>query len=123
MFVPHIPRLAHAVREILQGTIFTGMHTLMYVFLCASHGCKLRCVATLFHVFDAGKLDLYFAVPQSELAAVEAEAADLGGASSEAMADYRRLRQVCSAFRYSSLMCWLCALLLRLSSSALRRRS
>ena len=31
---------------------------------------------------------------QSELAAVEAEAASVGGASSEAMAEYRRLRQV-----------------------------
>ena len=44
---------------------------------------------------------------------MEAEAADLGGASSEAMAEYTRLLQVCSAFRSSSLMCWLRALLLR----------
>ncbi len=32
---------------------------------------------------------------QSELATVEAEAASIGGTSSEAMAEYRRLRQAC----------------------------
>lgn len=42
---------------------------------------------------------------QSELAAVEAEAAGMGGASSEAMAEYRRLRQVHITPRSSSLMC------------------
>lgn len=31
---------------------------------------------------------------QSELTAIEAEAASIGGASKEAMAEYRRLRQV-----------------------------
>jgi len=33
-------------------------------------------------------------VSQSELTAVEAEAAGIGGASTEAMAEYRRLRHV-----------------------------